>query len=59
MTGEMFEPLGVGLGKLLRENKFSVPNHQRDYSWKEEHVRQLFADILMQRNAVTRTILLV
>ena len=45
MTGETFEPLGVGLGKLLRENKFSVPNHQRDYSWKEEHVRQLFADI--------------
>jgi hypothetical protein len=45
MTGEAFEPLGVGLGKLLRENKFSVPNHQRDYSWKEEHVRQLFSDI--------------
>lgn len=45
MTGESFEPLGVGLGKLLRENKFSVPNHQRDYSWQEEHVRQLFSDI--------------
>ena len=57
MTGEMFEPLGIGLGKLLRENKFSVPNHQRDYSWKEEHVRQLFADIFDAKNAGTHTIL--
>jgi hypothetical protein len=45
MPEETFEPLGVGLGKLLRENTFSVPHHQRDYSWQEEHVRQLFSDI--------------
>jgi uncharacterized protein with ParB-like and HNH nuclease domain len=27
------------------DNRFSVPNHQRDYSWTEDEVRQLFDDI--------------
>jgi len=26
-------------------SRFSVPNHQRDYSWTEDEVRQLFDDI--------------
>jgi uncharacterized protein with ParB-like and HNH nuclease domain len=44
MTGEISEPIGTGLGKILRESRFSVPNHQRDYSWGEDEVRQLFDD---------------
>jgi uncharacterized protein with ParB-like and HNH nuclease domain len=27
------------------DNRFSVPNHQRDYSWTEDEIRQLFDDI--------------
>jgi Protein of unknown function DUF262/Protein of unknown function (DUF1524) len=26
-------------------NRFAVPNHQRDYSWTEDEIRQLFGDI--------------
>jgi hypothetical protein len=36
----------VGLGRLLREgSKFTVPHHQRDYSWTEDEIDQLFIDI--------------
>ena len=34
-----------GIGRLLSENRFSVPNHQRDYSWSEDEVRELIEDI--------------
>jgi hypothetical protein len=36
----------VGIGRLLREgSKFTVPHHQRDYSWTEDEIDQLFIDI--------------
>jgi uncharacterized protein with ParB-like and HNH nuclease domain len=34
-----------GLGRLLIEHRFSVPNHQRDYSWTEDEVRELIDDV--------------
>ena len=35
-----------GLGRLLIEHRFSVPNHQRDYSWTEDEVRELIEDVI-------------
>src|SRR3984893_5988051 len=35
-----------GLGRLLVEQRFSVPNHQRDYSWTEDEVRELIDDVV-------------
>ncbi|HTW50907.1 MAG TPA: DUF262 domain-containing protein, partial [Stellaceae bacterium] len=34
-----------GIGRLLSENNFTVPNHQRDYSWTEDEVREFIDDI--------------
>lgn len=40
----------IGLGKLLKENKkFSVPPHQRDFSWSEDEIEQFFIDVLEAR----------
>jgi hypothetical protein len=39
------EAPAAGIGKLIMDNRFAVPNHQRDYSWTDEEVRQLFDDI--------------
>jgi len=36
-----------GLGRLLIEHRFAVPNHQRDYSWTEDEVRELIDDIVI------------
>ncbi|MCH9052165.1 MAG: DUF262 domain-containing protein [Proteobacteria bacterium] len=35
----------TSIAKLLQDNVFAVPPHQRDYSWGEDEVRQLFDDI--------------
>jgi hypothetical protein len=35
-----------GLGRLLIEYRFAVPNHQRDYSWTEDEVREFIDDIV-------------
>jgi hypothetical protein len=35
----------TGLGKLLMENRFFVPTHQRDYRWDEDRVKKLFDDL--------------
>lgn len=32
------EAPATGLGKLLIESRFQVPNHQRNYSWTEDEV---------------------
>jgi hypothetical protein len=34
-----------GIGKLLVETRFSVPNHQRDYSWTVDEVKELVDDL--------------
>ena len=36
----------IGVGRLLKEGGiFFVPDHQRDYSWTEDEIEQLFQDI--------------
>lgn len=37
----------IGIGRLLHEGgHFSVPHHQRDYSWTEDEIEQLFEDVI-------------
>ena len=45
MVSGIAEAPPAGLGKILTEIRFVVPNHQRDYSWTEDEVRQMFDDI--------------
>lgn len=45
MTAGITESPATGIGKLLNESRFIVPSHQRDYSWTEDQVDQLFDDI--------------
>lgn len=35
----------VGLGRFIKESRFVVPSHQRDYSWTGEYVREFVRDI--------------
>ena len=35
----------VGLGRFIKENRFIVPSHQRDFSWTAEYVREFLKDI--------------
>lgn len=36
----------IGIGQLLHESgKFNIPHHQRDYSWGEDQIDQLFHDV--------------
>ena len=42
-TGEIgFEHKGIG--DVLAHNRLAVPLNQREYSWQEEHIRDLFQD---------------
>jgi hypothetical protein len=45
MISGIAEAPPAGLGKLLIENRFCVPSHQRDYSWTEDEIKQFFDDI--------------
>jgi len=45
MTIPLSETPTVGLGQYIRETRFTVPHHQRDYSWKEEYVSTFLDDI--------------
>lgn len=36
----------IGLGQFLKEARFFVPSHQRDYSWTEEYVKQFIDDVV-------------
>lgn len=43
----MTEAPTIGIGRLLKEGgRFFIPHHQRDYSWTEDQLEQLFEDIL-------------
>lgn len=45
----------VGIGRLLKEgSRFLVPHHQRDYSWTEDEIDQLFRDIADARGTNQR-----
>ena len=35
----------VGLGRFIKDSRFVVPSHQRDYSWNQEHVSEFVRDI--------------
>lgn len=45
LTIPLSETPTVGLGQFIKEMRFQVPSHQRDYSWREEYVRQFIDDI--------------
>ena len=45
MSIPLSETPTVGLGQFIKEVRFDVPSHQRDYSWKEEYVAQFLDDI--------------
>lgn len=45
MTIPLSETPTVGLGQFIKEVRFRVPSHQRDYSWREDYVRQFLDDI--------------
>ena len=55
MISGIAEAPPAGLGKILTENRFTVPNHQRDYSWTVDEVRQMFDDIESARSAGDNT----
>lgn len=52
----MVEPGGTiafdqfGLGSILKQFRLEVPTNQREYSWKTEHVDQLFDDFAQAIN---------
>ena len=51
MSASLFEAPTLGLGRLLNEgSRFTVPHHQRDYSWTEDELSQFFTDIEEARN---------
>lgn len=33
-----------GIGSVLAQNRLVVPLNQREYSWEEDHVKELFQD---------------
>ena len=35
----------IGLGRFIKESRFIVPSHQRDYSWTKEYVQEFVRDI--------------
>jgi hypothetical protein len=45
MAGEIGEAPTPGLGKLIQDERFSVPSHQRDYSWSTDDVALLLDDV--------------
>ncbi len=46
MNGSTSHAPTLGIGRLLTEgSRFTVPHHQRDYSWTEDEIEQLVTDI--------------
>jgi len=45
MSIPLAETPTIGLGRFIKEARFSVPSHQRDYSWKEEYISAFLTDI--------------
>ena len=42
----------VGIARLIGEgSRFTVPDHQRDYSWTEDELEQLFEDVTNAKGA--------
>jgi hypothetical protein len=51
MTIPFAETPTVGLGRYIRETRFKVPPHQRDYSWTTEYVATFLEDIQTAKEA--------
>lgn len=48
----MIDAPTVGIGRLLKEGgRFLIPHHQRDYSWTEDELDQLFKDVYDAKNS--------
>jgi hypothetical protein len=46
MNGWKLSAETVGIGRLLMEgNRFRVPLHQREYSWTDDEIEQMFTDV--------------
>lgn len=45
MTNPANDPSTVGLGALIKSEKFHIPKHQRDFKWDGDLIRQFFSDI--------------
>jgi hypothetical protein len=45
----------VGLGRFIKESRFIVPSHQRDYSWTDEYVTAFLRDIEEAISKQTKT----
>lgn len=40
-----FSIADMGLARVLKQHRLTIPAYQREYSWKSEEVRELFADL--------------
>lgn len=45
MTDALSEAPTFGIAKILQDGRFVVPDHQRDFAWTTDEVRQLFDDV--------------
>jgi hypothetical protein len=45
MTLPLSETPTVGLGRFIKESRFTVPSHERDYSWTDLYVNAFLKDI--------------
>jgi hypothetical protein len=45
MANERLEITRQGIGKLIKDGNLSVPPNQREYSWRAEHITDLYQDL--------------
>ena len=45
LSGSQIEFEMLGIGTVLKRNRLAVPLNQREYSWEERHVQELFQDL--------------
>src|SRR5207247_405419 len=45
MANERLEITRQGIGKLIKDGNLAVPPNQREYSWRAEHVTDLYQDL--------------
>ena len=45
MPGERLEIGRQGIAKLIKDGNLTVPPNQREYSWKDEHITDLYQDL--------------
>src|ERR1035437_4413811 len=55
MTPSLPDTPTIGLGRFIKDFRFIVPNHQRDFSWTDVYVRAFLRDVedaLKNQNAI-------